>query len=103
MFEVTSCDLKAANSSTESWEMKSAVKRSRLRLTACTRTLVATPYTAARWVCVVAGSRKRTKARTTYTETSMARGLLRMLAAMMAPCSVKARGRYLRCWPRPGA
>ncbi len=51
----------------------------------------------------MAGSRKRTKARETYTETSMARGLLRMLAAMMAPCSVKARDRYLRCWPRPGA
>ena len=27
-------------------------------------------------------------------------GLFKMLAAMIAPCSVKARGRYLMFWPR---
>jgi hypothetical protein len=31
----------------------------------------------------------------------MARGLLRIVAAMIAPCSVKTYGNYLRCWPRP--
>jgi hypothetical protein len=31
----------------------------------------------------------------------MARGLFRTLAAWMAPCSVKAKGRYLMFWPRP--
>jgi transposase-like protein len=42
-FEVTDCDLKAANSSAVSWNMKSAGNLTRLRLSACTSTLVATP------------------------------------------------------------
>src|SRR5882757_3305994 len=33
---------------------------------------------------------------------STARELLRTVAAMMAPCSVKAYGRNLMFWPRPG-
>src|SRR5437773_11936500 len=32
----------------------------------------------------------------------MARGELRTFAACIAPCSVKAYGRYLMFWPRPG-
>jgi hypothetical protein len=35
-------------------------------------------------------SRSWTKARTTWTVISTARGLLKIVAAMMAPCSVKA-------------
>src|SRR5688572_22375301 len=42
-----------------------------------------------------------TKARTTYTLICAARGLLRMVAAMMAPCSVNATGRYFLWVPRP--
>lgn len=45
-------------------------------------------------------SRSRTKARTTYTETSTARGELSTVAAIRAPCSVKASG-SLRRPPRP--
>lgn len=41
-----------------------------------------------------------TNARTANTLICTARGLLSTLAAMIAPCSVKAYGRYLRCWPR---
>jgi hypothetical protein len=33
--------------------------------------------------------------------TSTARVLLRIVAAMIAPCSVKTYGKYLRRWPRP--
>lgn len=42
-------------------------------------------------------------ARTTYKLISTARGLLRMVAAMMAPCSVKANGgnRGSRCFCEP--
>src|SRR5438132_11632035 len=39
--------------------------------------------------------RSFTKARTTKTPISMARGELRTLAACIAPCSVNAYGRYL--------
>jgi len=46
-FEVTDCDLKAAHSAALSCIMKSAGKRLRLRLTACSNTLGATPYRAA--------------------------------------------------------
>ena len=38
-------------------------------------------------------SQRRTKARTTKTDISVARGVLRMVAAMMAPCSVNASGK----------
>jgi len=31
----------------------------------------------------------------------MARALLIIVAAMIAPCSVKTYGKYLRYWPRP--
>ncbi len=44
--------------------------------------------------------RIRTKARTTRTLAAMARGELSTLAAMIAPCSVKAKGRVRRP-PRP--
>ncbi len=42
--------------------------------------------------------RMRTKARTTKTLICIARGLRSMFAAMIAPCSVKAKGRYPRFW-----
>jgi hypothetical protein len=41
-------------------------------------------------------SRNFTKARTTYTLISIARGVLSTMAAMMAPCSVNTQGRYRR-------
>ena len=44
-------------------------------------------------LCAKANSRSLTKARTTNRLTSTACGELRMVAAMMAPCSVKTYGR----------
>ena len=51
-----------------------------------------------RWVAST--SRNCTKARTTYSETSTAREVFRTVAAISAPCSVKASG-SLRRPPRP--
>ena len=48
----------------------------------------------------VSAARMRTKARTTNTLIWTARGLLSTLAAMRAPCSVKAYGKYLIFAPR---
>jgi hypothetical protein len=50
----------------------------------------------ARSACVASTRRNRTKARTTIMLTWMARGELTTLAAMIAPCSVKTKGRVLR-------
>ena len=44
----------------------------------------------------LSSSRNLTKARTTWTLISTARGLLRMVGACMAPCSVKASGSLRR-------
>ena len=45
-------------------------------------------------------SRILTKARMIYRLMTTARGLLRTVAAIRAPCSVKAKGLYFKCWPR---
>src|SRR4029434_9108000 len=46
--EVTNCDLKCSASLSVSWNMKSWGNLSALRLTACTKARVSTPYSAAR-------------------------------------------------------
>ena len=48
---------------------------------------------AARSLFVASIARNRTNALTTWTLISTARGLFSTIAAMMAPCSVKAHGR----------
>jgi hypothetical protein len=50
------------------------------------------------WLMIIC--RNRTKARTTKTLIWTACGLFSTLAAMIAPCSVKAYGRYLMFCPR---
>ena len=48
----------------------------------------------------LASSRSFMKARTTHTDTSTARGVLSTAAAMIAPCSVNARGSFRRRTPQ---
>lgn len=44
---------------------------------------------------------QRMRFETSVACTSTARVLLRIVADMIAPCSVKTYGKYLRRWPRP--